>query len=121
MQCVYITHFTATPTKNYKKMATTVYSVTVTKNNGGQYRELIDNTVCLLLSEAQNYAKGWERKGVRDGEPYEDCIGEAYQYHEEYTNKLGQRTWELREERLVKVEGGTTIHSRSVTITEIKL
>lgn len=35
-------------------MATTVYSVTVTKNNGGNYPELIDNTVCLLLSEAQN-------------------------------------------------------------------
>lgn len=105
-----------------RNMATTVYSVTVTNNNGGNYPELIDNTVCLLLSEAQNYLSTWERKGVSDGEPYEDCIGEAYQYHEEYTNDLGQRTWELREERLMKKEdGATTIHSRNVTITEIKL
>lgn len=107
--------------KNYKKMATTIYNVVITNENGGNWPELIDNVIYTNLDEAKKHLKSWERKGVRDGEEYEDCFRPTFQYHHKYTNDKGQRVLEITQEHIVKVKGGQTIHSTKITLTEIIL
>lgn len=40
--------------KNYKKMATTIYNVVITNENGVNWPELIDNVIYTNLDEAKN-------------------------------------------------------------------
>lgn len=77
------------------------------------------------LAEAmQNpFYKNGEKPGVGEGEVYKDPTTgrEHFQFHLHYVNERGEAVFELRHERFVKDERGTSTEQKQVLIKEIIL